>query len=348
MATSYFRERARNPYLRQRVAPTFEDDPNISPTFSRPMPMAPEVVERPPLRAETPATPALAPPDPIETARTAYEAGAPTTVGGRFKQAGLNALLGFLQAASRDRENPLAAGLGGAAAGGAISAISPKTGRGYQFETIQRPGIEDRLRRDDERLKRAQGQEDRARAIRLDEAKIKDIESEAQVRLHPSPKAVSPLRGRAGDVFLDPVTKQPIARIPQQEKPPSAAELTIDPESGMSAEEMADASYQGRGGDRYVFSHLPAPARQLIEKGTFTQDGQEYPASPEQVAAAQRALDDAIKRQRDTDLQYTRGAIRSKRLGGGRQEPKPSGSQSGISRPRSQFNSSKFPGLKFD
>ncbi len=343
MATSYFRERARNPYLRQQVAPDYED-PAISTTFSRPMPIAPEVVERPPLRAEAPA---VAPSfiDPIEQARGAYEAQVPTTTKGRILEALKTAGLGFLQSASRDPNNPIAAGIGGAAAGGLISGISPKTGRGYQFETLQRPVLEDQLRRRE--AQRQQQRQAEADALKYQETQA-DIElkrSTAEKNRRPAPpRAVSPLRGRPGDVFLDPTTRQVVTQIPSQEKPPSAAELTIEPTSGKSAEEIAEDSYQGRGGDQYVLGRLPAATRQLIEKGTFTQDGQEYSASPEQIASAQRALDDAIKRQRATDLQYTRGSIRSRRLGGKSKQ----GAQSGISRPRSDFNSSKFPGLKFD
>lgn len=43
MATSYFRERARNPYLRNTISLEDEQDISpVSPTFSRPMPLAPE------------------------------------------------------------------------------------------------------------------------------------------------------------------------------------------------------------------------------------------------------------------------------------------------------------------
>src|SRR5262245_14057735 len=183
MATSYFRERARNPYLRSQVAPIFEEDPNISPTFSQPMPTMTPTIEASPTRAVAP-TPYV---DPIETARTAYEAQVPTTTKGRILEAIKSAGLGFLQAASRDRENPIAAGIGGAATGGAISAISPKTGRAYQFETFERPGIEERLRREEEHRKRQQAEEDRARAITMDELKRREGEAgiantEAQTR----------------------------------------------------------------------------------------------------------------------------------------------------------------------
>jgi hypothetical protein len=351
MATSYFRERARNPYLRRGVAPIFEEDTATAPTFSQPMPMAPEVIERPPLRAAAPPVmpgvpAAFSTTDPITAASEAYQADAPTTFGGKFKDVLKSAALGFLQSAARDRQNPLAAGAGGALAGGAIQAISPKTGRAYQFETMERPGIEDQLRREQERRQLA-------RQTALDELKQREIEAgiglkgaqTQKLRMPEAPKAVAPLRGRPGDVFLNPSTGRVITQVPSQEKAPTAAELTIEPASGKSAEEIAEDSYQGRGGDQYVLSRLPGATRQLIERGTFTQDGEEYQASPEQIATAQRALDDAIKRQRAIDLQYTRGSVRARRLGG---KSKSQQGGTGISRPRSQFNSKKFPGLKFD
>ena len=146
MATSYFRARARNPYLRARgtvpndQGPGPTSNPFTTPTFTQPPTQAQVVMEAPPDRPGATSAP---PVDPIALARAEYEAGAPTTVKNKILQALANAGLGFLQGAARDPNNPIAAGIGGAATGGAISAISPKTGRSMLFETIQRPRIED-------------------------------------------------------------------------------------------------------------------------------------------------------------------------------------------------------------
>jgi hypothetical protein len=70
-------------------------------------------------------------------------AGNPTGEYGRsWKDVAVNALLGFTQGAARDPRNPLAAGLGGAATAGTLSAISPKIGKDLGFEMMVRPQVE--------------------------------------------------------------------------------------------------------------------------------------------------------------------------------------------------------------
>jgi len=362
MATSYFRERARNPYL--RGAPGAEDDPNISPTFSRPMPMAPEVVERPPLRANTPdysPPPAPSPYELMERERAAYMAQVPTSVKGRILQALTGAGLGFLQGAASNPNDPLAAGIGGAATGGAVSAVSPRTGRAVQFEAIQRPRIEERLASEETQRKKQMATEDRARAIRMDEARIGELQAQTKARLQP-PQRTAPLIVPPDSAAIDPATGREIYKAAPKVTAPTRDELTIEPSSGKSFEQIARDSYEARGGDAYVRSKLPAWMRQVLEKGTMaTQDVDdegtptgklvEAPADAESIQTAQRALDDAIKRQWEADLQYTRGDVRSRALGArksGSAKPQGQAPQSGISRPRSQFNSKLFPGLKFD
>jgi hypothetical protein len=220
MATSYFRERARtyrarNPFSRY---PSDDEDPTITPTFDQPMPppgMAPVI------QSQSGAAPYSSIPlaDPIETARENYMAGAPTGAKNRIIQALMNAGLGFLQGASRDPENPIAAGIGGAAAGGLISGVSPKTGRGYQFETLQRPVLEDQLRRQEAQRQRQRQIEGDALKTEETRADIELKRSQAiKARTPATPRAVNPLRGRPGDVFLDPATGQPIGQIPAAPK----------------------------------------------------------------------------------------------------------------------------------
>jgi hypothetical protein len=196
VATSYFRERARNPHLRQQVAPAFEGDPNVTPTFSQPMPMASEVIERPPLRAEAPPVASASVPgafstlDPITAGAEAYQADAPTTFGGKFKDVLKSAALGFLQSAARDRENPLAAGVGGAVTGGAIQAVSPTTGRAFQFDMLERPRIEDQMRRE-------QAKQDKARAVALDDQKRRETEADINLKGAQAKKLLTPEVPRA-------------------------------------------------------------------------------------------------------------------------------------------------------
>lgn len=79
-----------------------------------------------------------------------------------------NALLGFSQGAARDPRNPLAAGLGGAATAGALSAINPRMGRELGFEMAVRPGIEAEQARQMEQEKAAY--DSRRRALELESA----------------------------------------------------------------------------------------------------------------------------------------------------------------------------------
>lgn len=295
MATqSYFRERARNPYLRN--IPGYEEEPQgVSPTFERPMPMAPTVVERPPMRAETP-TP-TAPPSPyerIERERAAYTAKIPTTTGGRFKEALLTAALGALQAAARDRENPLGAALGGAVTGGAISAINPRAGRAYQFETAQRPGIEERMRDEDEQRKRQQMAEDRARAISMDELKRRQIESgiagdEAQIRarrFETVPYGAGVLDVRTGQI----TPGQPRAEASEYGSSPlgiySRKTGQVTTPAAPKANKIPDRAF----GDKQELDALKQAAMDM-----WTTAGQATPGSPERQeaeATARAALDE--------------------------------------------------------
>ena len=64
--------------------------------------------------------------------------------GGKHTFGGIlgNAALGFLQSAAQNPDNPLAAGLGGAAVGGIGSAISPRMGAEYRFGALEAPRLE--------------------------------------------------------------------------------------------------------------------------------------------------------------------------------------------------------------
>jgi hypothetical protein len=191
MAESYFRRRARNPYRQSNIAelyapqtPTF-DEP-MSPAITAPQPL--DVVLDSP---ESP-TPASIKPrstgrelmemilaqaggDPVERERAAYESQVPTTTKGRIVEALKSAGIGALQAAARNPRDPLGAAIGGAAAAGGISAVSPKTGRAFQFESVVRPGIEERERR-------AEAQRQRQRQAEADELKRRETMTDIELK----------------------------------------------------------------------------------------------------------------------------------------------------------------------
>lgn len=302
--------------------------------------------------------------DELGGAKAEFMAKAP----GRLKSGLLNALRGAAQGLATG--GGLGAAAGGALAGGAFGAINPRGAREMEFEQVRKPQILERFGMEDQEQARRMAAEKALRDEQMMRADIDLKQSQAQKNRMPAlPRPVGPqwrdVMGEDGQpTVVDmnaPENRGKLFRPyekPVAPKQLTSAELQTDPEDGMSVEEKAEASYQGRGGDRYVLSKLPSPIRQILEKGTVMvpevdkagkQTGRtvEDAASLEDLEAAQRTLDAAIKRQRDTDMQYTRGHIRARRLGVGR-KPKPSGAQSGISRPRSDFHSDKFPGANFD
>jgi hypothetical protein len=194
-------------------------------TFDRPQPVlapAPNASSgQTPLRATAP----ILQPDPLEVVRSQYEMGAPTTTKGKILQALANAGLGFLRGAANNPDDPIAAGIGGAATGGVISAVNPRAGRMMQFEQIQRPGIEDRLRREE-------AQRQRQRQIEADELKrqetLADIDlkrSTAQKNRTPAPlRARAPMSVAPGSTLVDTETGRPIYQAPPREKTPTYRE----------------------------------------------------------------------------------------------------------------------------
>lgn len=271
--------------------------------------------------------------DELAEMKGAYMSGAP----GRGKSALTGAMEGFMGGG----------GLAGAATGAAYGAIDPRRLRERQFERYERPGILERFAFEDADTQRRRQAEKDALNEEYRRAQTEHLKSEAYKNRLPPPAKEPPshwVQTDQGWVDLNaPENRGKTFRpytAPKEERQPTAAELATEPESGKSVEEIAEDSYQARGGDNYVFSKLPAYTRQLLS-------GEVKDADPQEVARAQSAFDAAIERQRKADLNYTRGSVRSRRLNAGR-GGKPTGSQSGISRPRSQFNSKLFPGLKFD
>lgn len=304
-------------------------------------------------------------------AKEVYLKGTP----GRVKSGFLGALRGVAQGLATG--GGLGAALGGAVAGGAGGAIDPRGLREQQFNERILPQIEERFKYED--AARAAQREDQAariaaeRALREDQtARVNIANTQSQIDARnaaekrandeQSFKQSQPILVDEGKTMVipgkEPGTYTPVFTAARAPKPPTEAELMTEPTSGKSVEEIAEESYQKRGGNDYVLSKMSPRDRQLIERGTITvketdkqgkQTGKdiEEDAEENEIARAQRAFDAAIERQRKADLDYTRGNVRSRRLRAG-SAANSSSSQSGLSRSRSQFNTSKFPGLRFD
>ncbi|MGH9752776.1 MAG: hypothetical protein ACREA2_08320 [Blastocatellia bacterium] len=219
MATSFFRERAglraRNPF--RKSIPGIDDVPE--PIFVQPPGDAQQTPEPSPApaRATAPVTPPYV--DPVELARGEYEADVPTGAKGLILHVLKTAGLGALKAAAENPQDPLGAAIGGAAAGGIISGVSPKHGRRFQFEMIERPRIEAQERRRLEMLKRQQAQEDRALKHQEKQADI-DLKRSTADRNRRPERAENPYRDFPGGIY-DSRTGQIVQPAPAKDRPPA-------------------------------------------------------------------------------------------------------------------------------
>jgi hypothetical protein len=260
-----------------------------------------------------------------------------------WKTVAQNVLRGAAMAAgsARPGEDPLGRALGGALTAGAGSAINPQAGYEFAFDVGQRPRMEAETARE-------RAEKDRMIAEIFNQAKLDDLRATTEERRSQAQKNRLPTReprptpawrqvvGPDGQPILvdmnAPENRRKVFTSyvkpadPKSPAPPTAAELAVDPESGMSVEEMADASYNTRGGDRYVFDRLPARTRQILSTGKNAVDGTTRNATQAEIDDAQKEFERAVGRQRKTDLDYTRGVIRRKRVGGSRNKASASAS----------------------
>jgi len=128
--------------------------------------------------------------DPVNAARDQYRATSPQSTGGKILDALKTAGLGFLQGAASNPNDPIASGIGGAATGGLISAVSPNTGRDLQFEMVKRPEIEAEQRR-----KREQEKADRDKteaALEMERIIAQTDKTRAETEALRTPKPITP------------------------------------------------------------------------------------------------------------------------------------------------------------
>lgn len=267
-------------------------------------------------------------------------------------------------------------GVLGAGVGGIGAAISPELGREFNFETFQEPRMQRQMQRAQQRdaIQRQEAIDDLNRrrietGISADEARIATERSRAGLPMEVSPgasmidprtgqilatapnrpagspSAASPRRYAIGGNLVDEAGNVLFTAPPKPERDRPIAERLREAESEFEAtegspEQIADDSYQGRGGDTYVLSKLPEATRQILEKGTVraTEEvrdpetgrpvidpntgaiqriTQERPATPAEVSAAQSAFDRAKNAEQKSILDYTKGERRRKASGGG-------------------------------
>lgn len=206
--------------------------------------------------------------------------------GDRLKSGLKPALLGFLQAAAKNPQNPLAAGAGGAIAGFGVGAINPTMGRAYEFDTLERPQMEADVAQ--ERASRAQALDERYRTAQIGELegrgedrrvdnelrrqKVTSDTELARMRAEqeqwypvqggvvnrkdgtfkPNPYAPKPLEKarapiRVGNVLVDPVTFEEVYRADSPDKPMSSRDAYDEVlAEDGSIEQIAQDSLQGR------------------------------------------------------------------------------------------------------
>lgn len=316
------------------------DPTGTPPTFPTSMPGVPErrsanlpdISQAPPAPGARPIQPMLGPslagtgPGPaiepvaaptqyerLEAERQGYMRGTPS----RKKSALLGVLSGVAQGLAGG--GGLGGAIGGALAGGAYGAIDPRGLRGRTFETREKPKILERLAMEDQEKARQAAAVKAALDAGMSQAQIQNIQSQIQSRQQQDVlnqqqadrEANKPTIVAPGASVLRPGDKAPVFTAPARptpEKAPTAAELSIEPESGKSAEEISNDSYIGRGGDQYVFGRLPKRTQALL-------NGEIADANPAELMAAQREFDNAIRKEKADILSYTKGEIRSKVLG---------------------------------
>jgi len=221
--------------------------------------------------------------------------------------------------------------LGGFAGGAGAGAYDPRVGARMRFSSTVEPGLAAQRQHEQQEAEARAALENRQLDNRYREAQVGRIDLQNQMDRAEEARRALEAESKAkrggfietspGATLYDVNTGKPAFTAPgrpqaQAERKPSGAELTVDPSTGLSVEEMAEASYQNRGGDGYVLSKMPADIRRVLENEIVVEDGQERRATRKEITAARSDLDRAIKRQRDTDLRYTRGAIRAKRVTG--------------------------------
>lgn len=317
----------------------------------------------------------------MEAEREAYLRGTP----GRGKSALLGLLRGAAQGLATGQG--LAGALGGAIAGAGFGGLNPRGQREMEFEQQMKPKILERWRNEEADRAERERREDRARAIEMDElkrrqaeAQINAAEAEARARKFetvapgygvidietgkpiytapPTPPSARPqgLINTARGIF-DPTTRTYVEGTEWEEEPPASAFEAL--------KEIDD---------------LHAEAAEAWRKWSQPELAPGETDTPEKKSERERLASEAQKRRNDAIRRFGKvygkwfdtggfvepsgnqgwahvtrrprpqGVLRD-RAPQTKQAPQQSGQQKkggSITRARSQFNTSKFPGLRFD
>lgn len=318
-------------------------------------------------------------------------------LGGKVRRSGKDIALAALGGLMRG-------GVLGAATGGIGATISPEFGREFNFETFHEPRMQREMARAQQQdaMRRQAAIDDLNRrrmetGISADEARIATERARIGMPMEVSPGAsvvdpqtgrilatapnrpagaispASPRRYAIGGNLVDEAGNVLFTAPPKPEKERSVRELTREAETTREAEEgsveqIAEDSYQGRGGDVYVLSKLPAATQRILTEeivsapvvlidpdtgkpaidasGKPITEVQDRPATPAEVAAAQRQYDAAIRQERAAIRQHTQGAAREKasRRATGRNSSRGGTSHSGATRNVTEL-SKRYPGI---
>ncbi|MGH9937792.1 MAG: hypothetical protein ACREAM_16215, partial [Blastocatellia bacterium] len=261
--------------------------------------------------------------------------------------------------------------LGRALGGGAVGAIggkmNPTGGAEMRFNAWERPRMEQDLaqqRAGEEYATRQATAQARLEGLQsetaLNQARAKKVlEPQApKPAYQPAPRWVAVAGEKGEPVYVDlnspenygktltPYQNPAVAKTPSTSEALKKANTEEVAREG-TVEEIAMKSTNERLPE--VIASAGEHIRSILQTGKKPSG---EPATAQEIERAQSWLNKQMNRLYQQNLRYTRGVRernKAKRVTG--QTPAATGSQptgSGITRPRSQFNSNKFPGLRFD
>ena len=267
--------------------------------------------------------------------------------GRNWKTSLQNAILGGARAYQANPNAGWGNIAGGALGGGLGATFNPTEGRNQIFEATQLGRINENLKGqqefEDRQLKQRGIEADTRRAEAM--ARRADADAGRYVgeaawgtydtrtgqpiwqRPQGQTSSAAPRRYNINGALVD-ETGRVLYQSPQKEKPITMAEAEAQraAEEG-SVEEIAASSYEGRGGDDYVKSKLPPMIQSILNTGMVKEGGVEREATPQEVMAAQRQFEQAIRQQRQADERYTRGEAKKNAATRRSDRPAPMGSK---------------------
>lgn len=277
--------------------------------------------------------------------------------------------LGAVQGAQASPENRLAGLIGGAAVGGAGTAISPATGRDYQFDQMYAPEFRRQEAEDNARADRARKiEEDRIqmenRQANTDYTKahtkatiagMKDADMQRQIEesklrwYQARQKAIESGKSTTADLVDDDgITRKylvfgdgskqllgnSVKGLPKTAtgRPLTASEAQKQAELERTANQgtpEAIAESSLQARMPSLRASLPAPVREIVESGTITRAGRTRPATATEVKQANEIFNKRVEQERKAILADTRSKARQQAAQGALEKLKPGASSVG-------------------